>query len=102
MRTKTIVSTPSPTIVEPIVRIQSDLPFIQTFILESTNELQNSPIKNAIMEPATILGTKPRIVAYASCPVQNEAAGRFCTKIYAKLIKISATKPDQIIFRVAR
>src|SRR5680860_601041 len=67
MKQNSKVSTSSPAIVEPMVLVQSHLPFVIIFILARINELINSPPKYAIREAPTILGVWPSITRYELC-----------------------------------
>ena len=66
IETNKAVSTPSPTIVEPIVLVQRCFPLVRSFIFAITKELENEPAQYPIIEAKTILGTKPKTATYAS------------------------------------
>jgi hypothetical protein len=68
-------STPSPRIVEPMVRDQSQRPCVAIFILASTKEFTNSPQKYAIIEASAMRQVAPKAISYASWFFQNGAGG---------------------------
>src|ERR1043165_1358051 len=93
-------STPSPKIVDPMVRVQSHLPSVRIFILASTNEFTNSPQKYAAIEASEMRQAEPKAISYASWFFQKGAGGSATTTQAMKEAKASPPKPAQITRRL--
>src|SRR5262245_30295650 len=92
-------STSSPAIVEPIVRIHSQRPFVASFILARTNELQNSPQKYATSEARTIRQVLPKTVSNAAWCGHCGSGGNASTAQLRNDANASALKPAQTTSR---
>src|SRR5450755_2911354 len=93
-------STPSPKMVDPMVRVQSQRPEVMIFIFASTYEFTNSPAKYAIIEASAILHVRPKAISYAAWFFQKGAGGRLTTTDDMNDAKASPAKPHQITRRL--
>src|SRR5688572_14028178 len=85
--------------VEPIVRVHSHRPCVNTFMRASTYELTNSPATNATSDAAAMRQVEPNAVSYAAWFFQKGAGGNCTTTHAIKDAKASAPKPAQITRR---
>src|SRR5258706_7993627 len=93
-------STPSPKMVDPMVRVQSQRPAVAIFIFASTYEFTNSPQKYAIIEASAILQVRPKAISYASFFFQKNTGGRLTTTYDMNDANARPAKPHQITRRL--